>query len=194
MAGLWRVTRNRYGRAAYEALTARGLTATWMIEYVRALDTASDPDDHRLDPDFRVEATDGSAVEPLDAPVEEVLDGEQVVAAFDRDTPLGYLFVSVDAALEVVPLERSLCFDGAYIRRVYVAPEHRQRGVASALLETACHLARDRGGSRATALVALDNRPSRWLFEKHGFEPVRDYRYLRTGPLSVRSTRHRDTP
>lgn len=40
MRRLWRLTRNRYGRAVYERLAAVGLTATWMTEYVASLERA----------------------------------------------------------------------------------------------------------------------------------------------------------
>lgn len=203
MAGLWRLTRNRYGRALYEALTERGVTATWMSEYVRPLGVGdAGPDCSRKGPAVDLTAGGPGAhvsvtvceperVKPLGAPVGELVDDERVIAAFDGERPLGYLFVSVDATLRVAVLERSMTFDGAYLRRVYVAPDHRQRGIASALLGAACHLADGAGAERATALVARDNRPSRGLFEKHGFDVRREHRYLRVGPLSLRSTRER---
>ena len=198
MTGVWRVFRNPYGRALYEFLAALGVTATWMYEYARPLDEAAHTDadgdsgtNRESDRPFTVETADPARVAPLDAPVDQLVDGESVVAAVEGETPLGYLFLSVDATHDIAPLERSMSFEGAYVRRVFVAPAHRQRGVASALLAAACRESRDRGASRAAALVALDNRPSRGLFEKHGFRPVRDHRYVRLGPFSARSTRER---
>ena len=182
MVELWRLTRNRYGRACYDRLRAMGVTATVMTEYVAALDG---PPSERADTSLTVEACDSKR--PLAAPTEELIDGEVVLGAFDGATPLGYLFYSVDATHHIHPLERDLSFDGAYLRRVYVAPDHRQRGVASTLVAAACHRAHRAGTDRATALVARDNVPSRALFESHGFEGVRDRRYVRVGPLSYRS-------
>jgi len=183
MVELWRLGRNRYGRALYDRLTAAGVTATWMSEYRRSLQadvpTATAP--------VTAAVAGPDRVAPLDAPVGELVDGERVVAAVDGDEPVGYCFCSVDATLEIAPLERSLAFDGAYLRRVYVDPAHRERGVASALVAAACEWARDEGAQRATALVARDNVPSRALFESHGFEVVTDHRYVRVGPLSHRS-------
>lgn len=186
MAGLWRLTRNRYGRAAYDALARVGVTATWMREYVADLASVPAPD---VPDAFDVGVADPETVAPLDAPTDELVDGERVVAATADGDPLGYLFCSIDATHEIHPLERRLSFDGAYVRRVFVAPEHRQRGVASALLATACEDARDRGADRATALVALDNEPSKALFTAHGFVGKRDRRYVRVGPVSARSVR-----
>lgn len=184
MVELWRLTRNRYGRACYDRLQALGVTATVMTEYVATLSSGSaTPAGSSL----TVEPCEGGRVTSLDAPVEELVDGELVLGAFDGESPLGYLFYSVDATHHIHPLEREVRFDGAYLRRVYVAPKHRQRGVASALVATACDRARREGRDRATALVARDNVPSRRLFESHGFAAVRDRRYVRVGPWSYRS-------
>jgi len=184
MVELWRLTRNRYGRACYDRLQALGVTATVMTEYVAPLG-----DEARLtdSSSVTVEPCGGDRVESLGTPAGELVKGEVVLGAFDGETPLGYLFYSLDTTLYISPLERELSFDGAYLRRVYVAPEHRQRGVASALVSTACERARRQGAGRATALVARDNVPSRALFETHGFESVCDRQYARVGPLSYRS-------
>ena len=128
-------------------------------------------------------------VDPLGAPTGELRRGEVVLAAVEDGDPRGYLFLSVDAVHDIVPLERAVEFEGAYVRRVFVAPEHRQRGIASALLAAACEEASDRGATRATALVARDNAPSRMLFERHGFVSEREHLYARLGPLSVRTVR-----
>lgn len=59
MAPLWRFTRNRYGRAVYDALARVGITATVMDEYVRSLDTPPEP------PRYRVERCAPAAVASL---------------------------------------------------------------------------------------------------------------------------------
>jgi len=184
MVKLWRLTRNRYGRACYDWLQAMGVTATVMTEYVA---TIADGPERPGEQPVSVEHCVADRVAPLDAPTDELLDSEAVLGAFDAGTPLGYLFYSVDATHHIHPLERELAFEGAYLRRVYVAPEQRQRGVASALVAAARRRARRDGVDRATALVARDNVPSRRLFESHGFEPRRDRRYVRAGPYSYRS-------
>jgi GNAT superfamily N-acetyltransferase len=183
MPALWRLTRNRYGRAVYDALARAGITATVMDEFVRSLGTLPDVGDDRI------ERCDPSTVARLDAPTGELLTDEEVLAAFEDGRAVGYLFLSVDATHRIHPLERPLSFEGAYLRRVFVAPDHRERGVASALVAAACERAQDRGADRASALVAVDNRPSRRLFERLGFSPRRRRRYARVGPLSHRSVR-----
>lgn len=187
MPQLWRLTRNRYGRAVYDALARIGVTATVMVEYVAPLADAdaSDPADRTV----VVERCDPARIEDLDPPTEELLDDEEVVAAFAEGDPLGYLFLSVDATHDIHPLELSIQFDGAYVRRVYVDRSHRNEGVAGALVTAAKRRAIQRGAGRATALVAIDNRPSRALFDGRGFEAQHRRRYVRVGPLSHRSTR-----
>lgn len=186
MGRLWRLCRNPYGRAAYDALGRAGITATWMYEYVRSLDAPPRPVTGGADV---VAPCDPAAVAALDAPVDELGPDETVVGAFVDGSPVGYLFLSIDARRHVDPLERTLAFDGAYVRRVFVDPERRGEGVATALVSTACSHAAGEGADRATALVALDNVPSRSLFEGRGFEATRSRRYARVGPFSFRSVR-----
>lgn len=196
MPELWRLTRNRYGRAAYDALARAGVTATRLVEYVRPLADPADPTpapaaaalpDATPDAGVSVGAVDPGTVVDAGAPVEELRADEEVVAAREDGATRGYLFCSVDAVHRVHPLEEDLSFDGAYVRRVFVDPDHRRRRVATALVAAACRRAADRGARRATALVAVDNRPSRLLFERTGFEPRRVHTYARVGPLARRS-------
>lgn len=182
---LHRVARNPYGRAVYDHLQAAGVTATWMSEFVRSLD--------RCRPavpacPYDVRPCDPARVESLDAPTDELVDGETIIGAFADGTPAGYLFLSVDEAIDIHPLEREMTFEGGYVRRVFVSPEHRQQGVAQSLLERACCEASDRNAGRISALVARDNVPSRALFDSLDFRVVREHRYVRVGPLSHSAT------
>jgi GNAT superfamily N-acetyltransferase len=186
MPQLWRLTRNRYGRTAYDALARLGLTATVMIEYVATLEGATFDTD---DGSYSVEVCEPGRVAPLDAPVDELRPDERVIVALEDGQPRGYCFCSIDTAHEIHPLERTIAFDGAYVRRVFVDPDHRNRGIATAVVAEACRRARELECRRATALVALDNSPSRRLFERHGFEPRLRRRYVRAGPFSHRATR-----
>lgn len=187
MTDAWRLTRNPYGRRVYDALKRAGVTATWMTEYRRPLDAPARPA-APLGTDVSV--VEPERVTPLEAPVHELRNDEVVVAATAAGTPVGYLFCSAGTTHRVAPLERRLSFDGAYVRRVFVAPDHRRRGVASALVGAACAWAAERGAASATALVARDNAPSRTLFERQGFAPERERLYVRLGPVSYRSVRN----
>jgi len=186
---LHRLVRNPYARTVYDRLQAAGVTMTWLSEYARSLD---EPLGREADCSSVARSCDPSRVAPIGARVDQLVDGETVIGAFEDGMALGYLFLSVDAVIDIRPLERELAFDDGYIRRVFVAPEHRQRGVAGALLRCACLRASERGASRVTALVARDNVPSRRLFESHGFHGSRDHRYVRIGPWSYYSTTERE--
>ncbi|MFA1610402.1 GNAT family N-acetyltransferase [Halobellus rubicundus] len=185
MTKAWKLSRNRYGRAVYDRLQALGVTATLMTEYVAALPTDGATD---RGANHTVGVVDPERVASLGAPRSELQPGEVVIAAFDGDEPAGYLFCSLDATHTIDPLERERSFEGAYIRRVFVDPDRRNRGVATALVAHACRWASDRGAARATALVARDNVPSRRLFEREGFEPARTHGYIRLGRFSYYRT------
>lgn len=190
MVPLWRLTRNRFGKRLHTALDAVGVTVSRLYEYrapLPAADTASTPDGVTIRP---------ADPAPLSAsvPTDELIDTEAVLAAFDGDdggdTPVGYLFVSVDAAVPVPELRTTMPFDGGYVRRLYVDPDHRQRGIATALVDAAKGHAVDRGADAVVALVAVDNRPSQWVFESRGFERVARHAYDRLYGLE----RRRRTP
>jgi GNAT superfamily N-acetyltransferase len=183
MTGAWKLCRNRYGRAIYDRLQEYGVTATLMTRF-----TASLPLDTNSTAATKctVEVANPDRVTTLDAPVGELRANEVVVAAFDGRDAVGYLFCSLDSTHTIAPLERTLSFDGAYIRRVFVHPEHRNRGVATALVAQACAWASEQGARNATALVARDNVPSRRLFAREGFEPASSHVYIRLGPFSYR--------
>jgi GNAT superfamily N-acetyltransferase len=200
--GLWRLTRNDYAIRLYEALKRLGVTGTRMREWVAPL---SDPDvvaayESRPPPeDVSLSVVDAGTLDPADradfadpapedAAVLARLDGaddEGDVA--DGGRLVGYLFVS-ERPVHVDALERDLTFDGAYVWRVFVDPDHRRRGIATALVARACRLARARGHETAHALIALDNRPSQWTFRACGFAPDRELAYYRVGGWSRRST------
>lgn len=188
----WQFTRNRYTRTIYDACYRLGITATWMIEYVASLDATDAADPHLrtgLSQQYSVESVDASTVAPLEAPVDELQPGEEIIAVTERGTPRGYLFLSVDTSQEIHPLEERRSFEGAYIRRVFVDQDHRNEGLASAMVAFGLQRAVERGASTVSALVALDNTPSQRLFERHEFQARRHHRYVRIGPFTHRSVR-----
>lgn len=186
MVDIWRLTRTRFGHTLWDSLQNAGFVAAWMTEYVADLDDVPNP---TADTEVAVEIVDPDAVAALNAPVKELQDGEMVVAGFDGGRPVGYLFCSVGATHDIVPLEQQISFDGCYLRRVFVDPKHRQRGVATALLRRACTWGSEQGTAHAYALVARDNGPSRMLFERHGFHSHRELFYLRIGSRQYRHER-----
>jgi ribosomal protein S18 acetylase RimI-like enzyme len=113
--------------------------------------------------------------------------GETVLVARDENSVVGSLFLSTASRHPVEPLETTVEFPGAYVRRVWVDPDHRNRGIGTALVRQARTRAATAGTETVHALVAQDNRPSRWLFEACGFERRRLFVYYRLFGL-----RHRD--
>jgi GNAT superfamily N-acetyltransferase len=177
MPNLWRLTRNDHARRVYDALKRVGITATRMDEYV----AQSTRETSRTPP-----AGVGIGPERPDALNETVCpalpehrDDETILVACEDDRVLGYLFVSPAPTIHVHPLESDLSFDGAYVRRVFVHPEARNRGVATALVARTRVLAAEWGLETVHALVAVDNRPSQWTFEANDFERRRVHAYLR---------------
>jgi len=188
MLPLWRLTRNRFGKRLHAVLDAAGITVSRLYEYRTprrpAGKMASSPTGVTIRP------VDPSAL-PAAVPTSELVDAETVLAAVDdvTDELAGYLFVSVDARVPVPELRTTLSFDGGYVRRLYVAPDHRQRGIATALVDAARAHAAGRDAPDTAALVAVDNRPSQWTFESRGFERVARHAYDRVGGLERRRRR-----
>ena len=56
-----------------------------------------------------------------------------------------------------------------YVDALATAPEHRRRGVATALLEDAERLARGDGLKGVALDTGIENRAARALYERYGF-------------------------
>lgn len=176
MPDLWQLTRTDHARRLYEALKRAGVTATRMDEYVApAGETTRDPPEAVV-----VEPRAPETLRSSDCPaLPEHRDDETILVARVDDETLGYLFVSPAPTIHVHPLETDLSFDGAYVRRVFVHPHARNRGVATGLVARARAVAASWGLETVHALVALDNRPSQWVFEANDFERRRVHTYVR---------------
>ncbi|WP_435077946.1 GNAT family N-acetyltransferase [Halococcus sp. AFM35] len=59
---------------------------------------------------------------------------------------------------------------GGTILRVYVAPEHRNEGIGSDLLEHVREELADRGAERVRAMVLAENDPGNEFYRRFGFE------------------------
>lgn len=172
---LWRVTRNEYGRRVYETLADLGIKVAKLDQYVRDLSTVPGPaapagvdiDCRRAGELDRSEAD--AFVEP--APIDRV-----VTARVDGDLA-GYGFLSHNRPVYVEALDSERLFEGAYVWRVFVDPESRNRGIATVLVRRALREAAKQGADRVNALVAVDNVPSKRVFTANGFEPKKRVSY-----------------
>jgi len=171
----------------YEGLAAVGVTASRMIEYEVKLQELSSPtgtDLPETPPEISFQSFPATAdpAQRLDLnfsiPVTPLTD-EWVIAATARGEAVGRALVSAGQHPPVDALGERMTFDGAYLRRVYVHREWRNRGIARRLVAEALDVAnRKLGVDTASALIAPDNKPSRWTFEANDFEPVRRHDYL----------------
>jgi GNAT superfamily N-acetyltransferase len=62
--------------------------------------------------------------------------------------------------------------DMGYVQRLAVHSEHRQQGLATALVERAVHWAARRGARHSLVNTEVTNLPARALYEKMGFSPL----------------------
>ncbi len=185
MIPVWRLVRNRHTRRVYETLSALGVTVSRMIEYEVYLDDRHDGETDVAVPagvSFESAPATAGPVRAMDLdfsiPV-TFLDNEWVIAATVGGEAVGRALVSVGQHPHVDPLGERMRFNGAYVRRVYVEPAWRNRGVARRLVAGTLPVARtELGADAASALVAPDNKPSRRVFGANGFEPVRHHDYL----------------
>jgi [ribosomal protein S18]-alanine N-acetyltransferase len=103
------------------------------------------------------------------------------LVAWDGDEPLGHAHLALA--------------DPPELQDVSVRPEHRRRGIASALTAAAEGEARSRGFDRLRLTVGIDNAAARALYDSLGYvdagvppKHVRGTVMLRTGPLEVDDT------
>jgi GNAT superfamily N-acetyltransferase len=194
---LWRLSRTPTARRVYDWLAARGVTVATMLLYVRE----GEPPARDPPAGATVERWTGDPADlPADAPdaAASPRGALSALGEFDRGlvarvdgTHAGHVLVS-DRPVRVDPLGTVLDEPGAYVHRLYVGPDHRGEGLATALVAAALRVAREWDHDRAWALIAPDNRPSRWTFEACGFAPRERLDYARLGPVSRRRRVARD--
>lgn len=68
------------------------------------------------------------------------------------------------------PIRAMMRDDAFHIARLGVLPQARRQGIATALVETACEAARNRGDPLVTLVVWADNKPALALYNSLGFE------------------------
>jgi ribosomal protein S18 acetylase RimI-like enzyme len=94
--------------------------------------------------------------------------GERFVAEDEAGRFLGYMILGGLRA-SFYPVSVGFVYD------LWVAPEHRQKGVARFLLREAERWAKTRGYRKMKLEVAVTNRPARDLYESAGYRVERMY-------------------
>lgn len=184
---VWRLTRRPLVRRAFYALADRGVVLSRIEQFEHALDSSL-PD--RPAPDgvtLHIESPgDRTLPDRMDDP--HLTDGDRLVVAM-ADDPVGIQPVAVDRPVYVPPLDREVAFDGAYFWGLYVGPEWRRDGVATALVARALRVAARADCERVGTLVGSDNAPSKRVLRSVGFERTRVRSYYRLFGLERRSGR-----
>lgn len=189
---LWRLSRTATARRAYDWLARHGIRVSTMLLYAHAgaVPEREPPAGATIEP-F---AGDPAAL-PTDLGADAAASPREALSGlgeFDRglvarvDGAYAGHVVVTDRPVEVEVLETVLDEPGAYVHRLFVAPDHRGEGLATALVAAAVRVAREWNRNRSWALIAPDNRPSRWTFEACGFEPEERLDYGRLGALRRR--------
>lgn len=180
---VWKLTRTPLARRAFEALDDLGVTAARLEELRRPLTEPLPGYELPEHVSLRVDSGPERALgEHADRP--ELADTDRVVSAV-AETPAGERVVGVQpiataGSVRVAPLDRRVDFDGAYCWGLYVDPDWRRRGIATALVARAFEDVAERSEqSSVHVLVGADNVPSRRLVESLGFERERVRSYCR---------------
>jgi ribosomal protein S18 acetylase RimI-like enzyme len=108
-------------------------------------------------------------------------DNEFYLVAWEREQPLGHAHLALT--------------DPPELQDVSVRPEHRRRGVATALTAEAERETRARGFDRLRVTVSIDNAPAQALYRGCGYadigippKRVQGTITTRTGPIEVDDT------
>ena len=108
-----------------------------------------------------------------------VLEGPAEVAFARVPTESGPAGPGPAAATGRAAISRAPGDDWVGITDVRVAPDHRRRGLASAVLEELLRWAEERGATTAYLQVREDNAPALALYRRLGFVRHHSYAYLR---------------
>jgi len=93
--------------------------------------------------------------------------GTYFIGAFDKskgEQPIGLVIANYDGRR-------------GWINRIAVLPDHRRKGVASALIDEAEKFLKKKGAKVIAALIDKSNNASRKLFEKHGYSMIEEISY-----------------
>jgi ribosomal protein S18 acetylase RimI-like enzyme len=130
---------------------------------VRRAEVADAREVARLLHDFNTEFSDPTpGVEAIARRARELLATGDMTALLAGQPPHGIAVIRFRPSIWLDSLE-------AYLEELYVAPEHRGRGVGRALLEETMETARATGAGRIELCTGETDTAARALYEKCGF-------------------------
>lgn len=130
---------------------------------IRQAEVADARDVARLLHDFNTEFSDPTpGIEAIARRVRELLATGDMTALLAGRPPHGIAVIRFRPSIWVDSLD-------AYLEELYVAPEHRGRGVGRALLEETMGKARATGAARIELCTGETDRAARALYESCGF-------------------------
>jgi len=85
------------------------------------------------------------------------------------------------AGFACLQVTRSVCYDHprAELTELYIAPDHRRRGVGRALVEMVVQAAKEAGAAEIVLATSGDNEAARRLYQACGFASEGDVYYTR---------------
>ncbi len=170
MSVLWKLKRNRFSEFAIAQLEKAGIRKMSLLLY-------------RLD---LGDWTPGEGPFAVEGPNPYNIDyylGSIVASRRADGETIGYMHYT-SGMIYVPEVRRKMLMDGQYIYRVLTNPEMRRQGVGRNLLKrTLNEILKETDGQAkyVYAIIAVDNLPSRKLFEGAGFVPIRTFMYSRVG-------------
>lgn len=174
---IWRLTRTSFGHWVFDTLASAGMMFSRLEQFEHTLGgplpNPSVPDEISL----RVEAPETVTLTGrMDR--SELSDRDRIVVAVADECVVGVQPVTVDRPFYVEPLKRAIDFDGAYFWGLYVTPEWRRRGIATALVARALSfVANKTSQTHVQTLVGIDNAPSKRVLTGMGFKRKRTRSY-----------------
>lgn len=172
------ITRGKRGSLVVRGLECAGIKYSRMLLYQRVLDgepPSVEPIHGKKVTQVHANATD---LLPESVNPNKLESSDEVITLYTDDDCIGYLWLSTRSSYKINPINRKMTIPDAYVWKVFVSPKYRREGVGTELLKQTVRIAHNDGYNSLSAFVAANNFPSRYLFEKVGFNPETEHRYL----------------
>jgi len=173
---LWRLTRNRFVSNVRRIMDSIGLRISILLEYHALLEEGQRS--YQLPQKLQgvvVRFCSEQDSESFAGVIDEnelrdnLQKGHMLIAAFQNEVLIGNIWLAF-RRVYVPEIEKEIDCRGGYVWQLFVMPEWRGMDLARTLLEFTLEEAGQRGKDVVSALVEIDNVPSRRAFVSAGFE------------------------